>query len=90
MSHHRVTNEDHTGHDEEVDEIRACQPKGTRDDAEAWLEVHQLEDARDEQQNVDAIEGKVPIGEEYNITGDKMELRTQAQLQGLYTELLIR
>ena len=60
MSHHRVTNEDHTGHDEEVDEIRACQPKGTRDYAEAWLEVHQLEDARDEQQDVDAVEGKVP------------------------------
>ena len=62
VCHHGVADEDHAGHDEEVDEVGACQPQRARDDAQTGLEVHQPQDARDEQQDVDAVEGKVPSG----------------------------
>ena len=43
-----------------MDEIRPSQPQRAGDNPETGLEVHELEDAGNEQQDADAIEGKVP------------------------------
>jgi hypothetical protein len=44
-----------------MDQIWACQCEGPCDHAQAGLEVHQLEHACDEEQDVDAVEGVVPV-----------------------------
>ena len=41
-------------------EVRACQGKGAGDNSKAGLEVHALQHAPNQQQNVDAIQGVVP------------------------------
>ena len=43
-----------------MDEIRACQGKGAGDHTQAGLEVHALQHAPNQQQNVDAIQSIIP------------------------------
>eukprot|EP00955_Chlamydomonas_euryale_P104253 365554-Chlamydomonas_euryale.AAC.11 len=61
VSHHRVADKDHARDNREVDEVWAGQPQGARDDAQARLEVHEFEHTRNEHQDVDPIERKVPV-----------------------------
>mmetsp|Transcript_35844 Transcript_35844/g.79796 ORF Transcript_35844/g.79796 Transcript_35844/m.79796 type:complete len:687 (-) Transcript_35844:2189-4249(-) len=61
VGHHRVAHKHHAGHNGKVDEIRACQPQGAGHHTQAGLEVHELEHACNEQQDVDPVEGEVPV-----------------------------
>jgi hypothetical protein len=50
----------HACHNGEVDQIRASQPQGAGDHTQAGLEVHEAQHTCDQQQDVDAVQGKVP------------------------------
>ena len=60
MCHHGVAHKHHATDKAEVDEVRACQGKGAGDNSQAGLEVHALQHAPNQQQNVDAIQSIIP------------------------------
>jgi len=57
----RVPHEHHDEDDEEVHQIREGQRQRVRDDAEPRLEVHQLQDASEDQDDVDPGERHVQL-----------------------------
>lgn len=60
MCHHGVANEHHATDQAEMDEVRTSQGQGARHNSQARLEVHSLQHAPNEQQDVDAIQRVVP------------------------------
>ena len=60
MCHHGIAHKHHATDKAEMDEVRACQGKGAGDNSKAGLEVHALQHAPNQQQNVDAIQGVIP------------------------------
>ena len=62
MRHHGVSDEHHASHDGKMNEVGTGQPEGAGHNAQARLKVHQLENARNEQEDVNAVERKVPVG----------------------------
>ena len=60
VCHHGIAHKHHATDKAEVDEVRACQGKGAGDNPQAGLEVHALQHAPNQQQNVDAIQGVIP------------------------------
>mmetsp|Transcript_10686 Transcript_10686/g.26369 ORF Transcript_10686/g.26369 Transcript_10686/m.26369 type:complete len:912 (-) Transcript_10686:2466-5201(-) len=61
MRHHGVSHKHHACHNGKVDQVGAGQPQGAGDHTQAGLEVHQAQHAGNEQQDVDAVERKVPV-----------------------------
>ena len=60
MCHHGITHKHHATDQAEMDEVRASQGQGARHNSQARLEVHALQHAPNEQQDVDAVQGVVP------------------------------
>mmetsp|Transcript_26793 Transcript_26793/g.72333 ORF Transcript_26793/g.72333 Transcript_26793/m.72333 type:complete len:411 (-) Transcript_26793:4067-5299(-) len=61
VGEHGVAHKHHEEHECKVDEIRTRQPQGAGDHTQAGLEVHELEHAHHEQQDVDATKRKVQV-----------------------------
>jgi hypothetical protein len=60
VSHHGISSKNNPANQAEVQQIRSCQCQGPRHNPQPRLKVHQLQDAQNEQQDVQPVQCVVP------------------------------
>ena len=86
MCHHRIANKHDARHDREVQQVGASEQQRARHDAQAWLEMHQIQDARDHEEDVDAIECIVPRERLHQVLQVRKRLESAVELRAVAVE----